>query len=78
MWNQSSLQDNINQEQSSIVSQLGARFGWGTGQTFNFEDIAQQDLDRCVLHFHSSRDPSARLEWMQKTWKQLNILEDKI
>lgn len=78
MWNQASLQDNINQEQSSIVSQLGSRFYTGPEKTFEFEDIPQQDLDHCVLHFHSSRGPGVRLEWMQKTWEHLNILEDKL
>jgi hypothetical protein len=75
MWNQPSLHANISQKQSLIVSQLGHRFDWQV-EKFDFEDISQQDLDCCVLHFHSSRGPGARLEWMQKTCKGLNILED--
>ena len=77
MWNQSSLRTNVAQEQSSIVSQLGHRFNWQV-EKFDFEDISQQDLDCCILHFHSSRGPSARLDWMQKTCKHLNILEDTV
>ena len=77
MWDQPSLYANIAQEQSSIVSQLGFRFNWQI-EKFDFEDISQQDLACCILHFHGSRGPRARLEWMQKTCKHLNILKDTV
>ena len=71
MWSQPSLHINRYQAQGLIVSQLD-RIPWHDKQ-FNFNDLLPIEFDRTILHFHGSRDPTARLEWMQDIYNHLTI-----
>ena len=71
MWEQPNLHINRYQAQGLIVSQLG-RIHW-LDKHFDFNDLLPIELDRPILHFHGSRDPKARLEWMQNIYNHLTI-----
>ena len=67
MWAQPSLHLNINQKQEWVASQIGMMYE-ANDKNLGFESLTPHSLEKCILHFHSSRDPMGRLKWMQEVW----------